>query len=59
MDGSKFNDNQNLAYFDSWVKNKAQNGVFNLKQLVDNIFPLPKASEVVAPGVAKTWVLLT
>ena len=48
VDGHKFIYDQSLAYFDYWVKNKAQN-----KQLVDNIFPPPKPSEVVTPQVAK------
>jgi hypothetical protein len=36
----------NLAGFDAWVKNKAHNGVFNLKQLLDNMFPEPEIGEI-------------
>ena len=41
------------------MKNKDQNGVFNLKQLVDNVIPPPEASEVMTPRAAKMWALLT
>ena len=34
MHEPKFTKDQNLAYFDYWMKNKAQNKVFNLKQFV-------------------------
>ena len=53
VDGPEFNGDRNLAGFDSWVKNKAQNGVFNLKQLLENMFPAPEAGEVVTPGLKK------
>lgn len=32
MDGPEFIKERNLAQFDFWVKNKAQNEAFNLKQ---------------------------
>ena len=53
VDGPEFNGDRNLAGFDSWVKNKAQNGVFNLKQLLENMFPAPEAGEVVTPRAEK------
>lgn len=59
VDGPKFIDDQNLAYFDSWVKNKAQNKVVNLKQLIDNVFPPLEVGEVVTPWAAKIRALLT
>ena len=39
----KFTEDQNLAYFDFWMKNKAQNEVFNLNQLVGNVFLPPQS----------------
>ena len=41
VDGPKFSGDKNLVGFDFWVRNKAQNGIFNLKQLIENMFPAP------------------
>lgn len=46
VDEPKFIEDWNLAYLDYWM-NKAKCGVFNLKQSVDNVFPFPKAIDVV------------
>src|SRR5665213_2351825 len=53
VDGPEFSGDRNLAGFDSWVKNKAQNGIFNLKQLVENMFPEVEAGQVVSPRVVR------
>ena len=48
MDGSKFTKDQNLAYFDYWVQNKAQNGDATSSDWL--IMPPPsEAVEVVTP----------
>src|SRR5665213_2255505 len=49
VDGPEFSGDMNLAGFDSGVKNKAHNGIFNLKQLVENMFPEVEAGQVVSP----------
>lgn len=49
MDGLEFNEDMNLVGFDAWVKTKAENGDFNLKQLLENMFSTSKSREVVTP----------
>ena len=53
VDGPGFSGDRNLVGFDYWMKNKAQNGVFNLNQLLDNMFPAPEAGEMVTPRAEK------
>ena len=53
VDGPEFSGDRNLAGFDSWVKNKAQNGIFNLKQLVENMFPEGETGEVLSPRAVR------
>lgn len=47
VDGPKFTEDWYIAYFGFWVKDKAQNGLFNLKQSVDNV--LPPSPKVMTP----------
>ena len=42
VDGAKFGKERDQEGFDSWVKIIAVNGVFILKQLMNNMFPTPK-----------------
>lgn len=42
VDGAKFGKERVQEGFDSWVKIIAMNGVFILKQLMNNMFPTPK-----------------
>lgn len=37
VDGIELIEDQNFACFDYWMKNKAHNGVSNLKQVVDSV----------------------
>lgn len=57
--GPEFTTGQHLVYFDSRVKNKVQNKVFNLKKLVDNVFLSLKVGEVVDPQTMKMQALFT
>lgn len=54
-----FLEDQNLPYSDYCMKNKAQNGVCNLKQLVANVFPTPEAGETVSPQAAKMQLMFS
>ena len=53
VDGPEFSGDRNLAGFDFWVKNKAQNGIFNLKQMVENMFPEGETGQVLSPRVVR------
>ena len=59
VDELKFIEDQNLAYLNYWMKNKAQNKVFSLKWLVDSAFLPCNIGEVGTSQMGEMWALLT